>query len=64
MQSEAEKMNMNAMAHRILKAVALVMGIGVSVLSILNQIDVHSKFGMLGIGLACLALDSIMKKEC
>lgn len=29
MQSEAEKMNMNAMAHRILKAVALVMGIGV-----------------------------------
>ena len=64
MQSEAEKMNMNAMAHLILKAVALAMGIGVSVLYILNQIDVYSKFGMLGIGLAFLALDSIMKKEC
>lgn len=64
MQNEAEKMNMNAMAHLILKTVALAMGIGVAVLSVLNQIDVHSEFGMLGIGLACLAMDSIMKKEC
>ena len=64
MQNEVEKMDMNAMAHLILKAVALAMGIGVAVLSVLNQIDVHSEFGMLGIGLACLAMDSIMKKEC
>lgn len=64
MQNEAEKMDMNAMVHLILKAVALAMGIGVAVLSVLKQIDVNSEFGMLGIGLACLALDSIMKKEC
>ena len=63
MQNEVEKMDMNAMAHLILKAVALAMGIGVAVLSVLNQIDICSEFGMLGIGLACLAMDSIIKKE-
>ena len=63
MQNEVEKMDMNAMAHLILKAVALAMGIGVAVLSVLNQIDIRSEFGMLGIGLACLAMDSIIKKE-
>ena len=55
MQNEVEKMDM--------KAVALAMGIGVAVLSVLNQIDIRSEFGMLGIGLACLAMDSIIKKE-
>ena len=39
MQNEVEKMDMNAMVHLILKAVALAMGIGVAVLSVLNQID-------------------------
>lgn len=63
MQNEVEKMDMNAMVHLILKAVALAMGIGVAVLSVLNQIDIRSEFGMLGIGLACLAMDSIIKKE-
>ena len=63
MQNEVEKMDMNAMAHLILKAVALAMGIGVAVLSVLNQIDIRSEFGMLGIGLAFLAMDSIIKKE-
>lgn len=63
MQNEVEKMDMNAMAHLILKAVALAMGIGVAVLSVLNQIDIRSEFRMLGIGLACLAMDSIIKKE-
>ncbi len=42
MQNEVEKMDMNAMAHLILKAVALAMGIGVAVLSVLNQIDIRS----------------------
>lgn len=63
MQNEVKKMDMNAMAHLILKAVALAMGIGVAVLSVLNQIDIRSEFVMLGIGLACLAMDSIIKKE-
>ena len=64
MQNEVVKQNVNLLVHTILKAVALAMGIGVAVLSVLNQIDAHSEFGMLGIGLACLVLDSMIKKEC
>ena len=63
MQNEVVKQNVNLLVHTILKAVALAMGIGVAVLSVLNQIDAHSEFGMLGIGLACLALDSMIKKS-
>ncbi len=63
MQNEVEKMDMNAMVHLILKAVALAMGIGVAVLSVLNQIDIRSEFGMLGIGLAALLyLDFFINK--
>lgn len=40
----------------VLKAIALAMGIAVTVLTILNQIDASSAVGMLGIGLACLSL--------
>ena len=44
------------MVSLVLKAVALAMGIGVATLSALKQIDMESAVGMLGIGLACLAL--------
>ncbi len=47
----------------ILKAVALAMGVGVAVLSVLNELDVNSGMGMLGIGLACLAITSLAKRE-
>ena len=40
----------------VLKAVALAMGVAVTVLTILNQVDAKSAVGMLGIGLACLSL--------
>ncbi|MBQ7338760.1 MAG: helix-turn-helix transcriptional regulator [Clostridia bacterium] len=39
-----------------LKAVALAMGVAVAVLSFLGQITPEAAVGMLGIGLACLAL--------
>ena len=39
------------------------MGVGVAVLSILKELDVNSGMGMLGIGLACLAIVSLAKKD-
>ena len=45
------------------KGVGLAMGIAVAVLSFLNQIEVKSAIGMLGIGLACLAISALQKKS-
>ena len=43
----------------ILKGVAAAMGIAVTVLSFLERIDTQSALGMLGIGLACLAISQL-----
>ena len=50
-------------ARLIGRAVALAMGVALFVLSILKQIDLYSGFGMMGIGLACLAVSLLAKKE-
>ena len=39
-----------------LKAIPMAMGIAVTVLAILGELDMQSGFSMLGIGLACLAI--------
>ena len=51
------------MLHMIMKAVALAMGVGVVVLSILKELDVNSGMGMLGIGLVCLAITALAKED-
>lgn len=51
------------MIHMIMKAVALAMGVGVVVLSILKELEVDSGMAMLGIGLACLEIASLAKKD-
>ena len=61
-QSE-EKKNITPMVHMIMKAIALAMGVGVVVLSILKELDANSGIGMLGIGLAFLAIASLAKKD-
>ena len=61
-QDEAKK-DVTSMIHMIMKAIALAMGVGVVVLSILKKLDVNSGMGMLGIGLACLAITSLAKKD-
>ena len=43
------------------KAVAMAMGIAVTVLTILNALDAKSGMIMLGIGLACLAIRELKK---
>ncbi len=60
---QEKKMSITPMVHLILKAVALAMGVGVAALSVLKQLDVNSGLGMLGIGLACLAIVALAKKE-
>ena len=48
-----------ALIDVILKGVAVAMGVAVAVLSFLEQIDAKSALGMLGIGLACLAISHL-----
>ncbi len=60
---EESKKDITPTVHMIMKVVALAMGVGVAVLSILNELDVNSGLGMLGIGLACLAITSFEKRE-
>ncbi len=47
----------------VLKAVPLAMGVAVTVLSLLGNLDVNSGFGLLGIGVACLALQQFRNCE-
>ena len=56
-QSMVEKIK--KMRTLILKAVALAMGVAVTVLSILGECDVKSYMIMLGIGMACLAITTL-----
>ena len=45
------------------KAIAMAMGIAVTVLTILNALDVKSGMVMLGIGLACVGISSMSEKK-
>ena len=47
----------------ICRAIALVMGVAVAVLSVLHSIDTTSAFTMLGIGLGALALSAMQKEQ-
>ena len=46
-----------------LKGVAVAMGVAVAVLSVLNQIGTGAALGMLGIGLACLAISQLSDRK-
>ena len=58
---EDERPDLKTLTDMIFKAVALAMGVGVIVLSILNELDVNSGLSMLGMGLALLAITSFKK---
>lgn len=47
----------------ILQGVALAMGVAVTVLSALHQLEAESAFSMLGLGLACLAAAQLAGRE-
>ena len=69
MQGKAEKTSptfgekVGGIVDLALKGVAAAMGIAVAVLSILGQIGTRSALGMLGIGLACLAISQFSDRE-
>ena len=50
------------MAETVLKAVPVAMGIAVTVLAVLGELDTESGFTMLGIGLACVGIHMLNKK--
>lgn len=45
----------------VLKAVALATGVGVTALTVMDEIDPRDALGLLGIGLACLAITQIAR---
>ena len=47
----------------ILQGVALAMGVAVTVLSALHQLDAEASLPMLGLGLACLAAAQLNRRE-
>lgn len=53
----------SALIKLVFKAVALAMGVGVTALSIMDEIDPRNAFVLLGIGLACLALTQIADED-
>lgn len=67
MQSKTEnsspKKNVKEIIRLLFKGVALAMGIAVVVLSVLDGLEAKSGIMMLGIGLTCLAIDTLQDKE-
>ncbi len=60
---QLQKRKVEEITHLALKGVALAMGVAVTVLSLLKQIDASAALGMLGIGLACLAVAQLPEHE-
>lgn len=62
---EAEKQSgkINEIIDVAPKAVAMAMGIAVTVLSILNAMDLNTGMSMLGIGLACVGISLLNDKK-
>ncbi len=58
-----EEKEKSPLINIILTGVALAMGVAVTVLSVLGELDVVSGMGMLGIGLACLAVSLLSKNK-
>ena len=49
-----------ALVELVLKAVALAMGVGVVALTIMDEVEPRNALGLLGGGVACLALGQLM----
>ena len=57
------EMDTNKIIAVALKGIALAMGIAVTVLMFLNEIGTKEAVSMLGIGLACLALNQFSNRQ-
>ena len=54
---------MDEIVETALKGIGLAMGIAVTVLSILGELDANSAFVMLGIGLASISISSLKDNQ-
>ena len=59
-QQEPEPSKVPALVELVLKAVALAMGVGVIALTIMDEVEPRNALGLLGIGVASLALVQLM----
>ena len=59
----ADNIKISELITLALRGVALAMGVAVVVLSFLNEIGTTSAIGMLGLGLACLAVTQFSNKD-
>lgn len=59
-QEEPTGSRVPALVELVLKAVALAMGVGVIALTIMDEVEPRNALGLLGIGVACLALTQLM----
>ena len=59
-QEEPAESRVPALAELVLKAVALAMGVGVTALTVMDEVEPRNALGLLGIGVACLALVQLM----
>ena len=62
-QEEPEPFKVSALVELVLKAVALAMGVGVTALTIMDEVEPRNALGLLGIGVACLALVQLMHTD-
>ena len=63
MKKAADSIKISELITLALRGVALAMGVAVVVLSFLNEIGTTSAIGMLGLGLACLAVTQFSHKD-
>ena len=63
MKKAADNIKISELITLALRGVALAMGVTVVVLSFLNEIGTTSAIGMLGLGLACLAVTQFSNKD-
>ena len=63
MKKAADNIKISELITLALRGVALAMGVAVVVLSFLNEIGTTSAIGMLGLGLACLAVTQFSNKD-
>lgn len=59
----SEKEKIGKIVNLIFKAVALAMGVAVTVLSILGELESQSAFTMLGVGLACVGISLLQNSD-
>lgn len=59
----AEKSKVSEIIDIALKGIALAMGVAVVVLSLIDKIGTNQAVSMLGIGLACMAISQLSKKN-